>query len=462
MSNDQIGVILESGPTDWQIVQQDENGFGKFSLSGRWVSDSEGKVEIRLVYEDTAVPVNSTLDWQEVKTLPDGTWSGTLENVPAGGLYRLETRYHAKENPAGEWSTRGDMRHFLGVGDLWVIAGQSNSAGYGKGPLFDPPEFGVHIFRNSEEWTLATHPLNESTDTKHPVNREQANPGHSPYLHFGRVLKQHLNFPIGLVQTSLGGSPLIAWNPTEGQPAVLFDNMVHCVERAGGMVKGILWYQGESDTGEKETPTYAERFINAVQAWREALSNPTLSVITVQLNRFYQSTTDIADRGWSLVREAQRQVPKKLTGVAVVPTFDLSLSDLIHISPAGNMLLGERMARAALGAIYGEPVDYLAPDIHSAKRINDGTAIELTFQSVTSRMDDIDITANCFRVEDDAGELPIEKIVYPGNATIQLVLTRTVTGQAVVHGGFGINPPTVPMDMERYIPMLGFYDVTVE
>jgi sialate O-acetylesterase len=461
MEQGQIGAIIESGPSDWQIIQQDARGLGAIMLRGRWVSDLPGRVEVRLVSEDTAVPVSASLDWQPAPTLPDGTWAALVERVPAGGLYRLETRYHAQENLAGEWSTRGDMRHFLGVGDLWVIAGQSNSAGYGRGPVSDPPELGVHLFRNSEQWALAAHPMNESTDSKHVVNRELANSGHSPYLHFGRLLKRQLNYPVGLVQTALGGSPLRMWDPIEGRQALLFDNMVHCVRGAGGKVRGVLWYQGESDIGENDAPTYADRFIHAVQAWREALGNPTLPVVTVQLNRAYRSVDAIVDLGWSLVREAQRQIPKRLADVTVVPTFDLPLSDEIHNSPQGNMLLGERMARAALGAVYHQPVDYQAPDIQSAKATSDGTAIELTFQPVTSRMANIDPQAVCFRVEDRAGELPVEKVVYPGNATVLLVMARPLSGRAVVHGGYGVNPAAVPMDMERFIPMLGFYGVPV-
>jgi sialate O-acetylesterase len=461
MTQNQTGAIIDVGPGDWQIVQQDASGIGRFELRGHWVSDAGGRVQARLVYEDTGTAVNAALDWRAAETRPDHTWSAVLEGVPAGGLYRLETRFNAEGNLAGEWSTRGDMRHFLGVGDLWVIAGQSNSAGYGRGPVFDPPELGVHLFRNSEQWALATHPLNESTDTRHPVNREGANSAHSPYLHFGRVLKQTLNYPIGLVQTALGGSALASWNPDEKSPAELFQNMVHCVAQAGGRVKGVLWYQGETDANEQDGPTYAGRFINAVNAWRAALQNPDMPVITVQLNRVLQPATPQSDRGWSLLREAQRQVPRRLARTAVVPALDLPLSDGIHISPAGNLLLGERLARAALGMAYGRPVDYCAPDVQSARRVGE-QLVELRFSPVTSRMDSIDPTAVCFRVDDESGEVPLEKVTYPGDATIQLVLARALGGRATAHGAYGINPAISPADMERFIPMLGFYGVVVE
>ena len=253
---EQVGVVLTQGPMDWQIVQQDEHGHGRLEIGGRWAIDVPGRVEVRLVREDTSAPVSASLDWQGAETRDDGTWSATLESIPAGGLYRLETRVSAVDAPAYEWSCRGDMRHFLGVGDLWVIAGQSNSAGYGRDAVEDPPELGVHVFRNSGKWSVAAHPLNESTDTAHPVNREGANPGHSPYLAFAKAVRRETGVPIGLVQTALGGSPLSQWNPTEPGDSVLFDNMIHCVGLVGGGVRGILWYQGESDGGPGIADTY--------------------------------------------------------------------------------------------------------------------------------------------------------------------------------------------------------------
>ncbi|MYF93626.1 MAG: hypothetical protein F4184_16610, partial [Gemmatimonadetes bacterium] len=89
---EQIGAIIEQGPEDWQIVQQDERGEGRIGLEGRWRFETPGQVEVRLVWEDTGVAVAASLDWQAVPTAADGTWKGALEHLPAGGLYGLETR----------------------------------------------------------------------------------------------------------------------------------------------------------------------------------------------------------------------------------------------------------------------------------------------------------------------------------------------------------------------------------
>jgi hypothetical protein len=179
----------------------------------------------------------------------------------------------------------------------------------------------------------------------------------------------------------------------------------------------------------------------------------------VQLNRVYGRPE--GDQLWTQVREAQRRVAESTAQTAVVPAFDLPLSDLIHNSPAGNMLLGERLARSALFLTYHVGADSRAPNVEAACRV-DGSRIELRFAHVVSRMDCIDEKANCFRVEDEDGEVPIAKVSYPMDNTVVLALERPLRGGAQVHGGWGADPDTVPMDMERFVPMLGFYGLEIQ
>jgi hypothetical protein len=293
------------------------------------------------------------------------------------------------------------------------------------------------------------------------VNREGANSGHAPYLQFARTLKRVLGCPIGLVQTALGGSSLGQWNPGDGDGG-LFRNLVHCAGLAGGRVRGVVWYQGESDASPELGATYGARFARAVRAWREALGAPELVVVTVQLNRVLVPIVEGGDLGWSLVREAQRQAPRAIPGVAVVPALDLPLSDQIHTSPAGNLILGERMARAALALAYGAPVEYRAPEIRRARRLEDGGAVELEFDHVTSRLEALDLARHCFSVEEEGQPVPVEAATYPGGNRVRLKLAQPLAGAAVVHGAAGMNPLPAPLDMERQLPILAFYGVPVE
>jgi hypothetical protein len=354
-----------------------------------------------------------------------------------------------------EWATHGDLLHHIGVGDLWIIAGQSNAAGYGRGPVHDPPRLGVHVLRNDETWDIATHLLNETTRGTHP-NLESANPGHSPYLRFAKDLNAALRYPIGLIQTSLGGSPLSMWNPVQNPDAVLWKNLLHCVKLAGGKVRGMVWYQGESDANPTLAETYERRFGEFVTSLRKEFAQPELPVIVAQINRCTSPPTPDANRGWSMLREAQRRATK-LGNVAVVPTIDLGLSDGIHTSCDGNILLGSRKARAALGMVHGKPDNWRAPEVRSASLDASRQSIELAFDHVFNRLLFLGAGQNDFTVEDDQGMVEIRQATIPARDGLRLELARATVGRTQVHGAFGMYPSAMLRDAEENTPMLGFY-----
>jgi len=450
----EVNVVIDHGPSDWQIIQQGPDGKADIAMAGRWHSKlwpNNPFVLARLVKEDTNIPLST---WQPMKAAADGTWKGSLKGIPAGGLYRLETLLGPDIHT--QWGAIGQVRHHLGVGDLWIIAGQSNSAGYGQGPVWDPPENGVHLFNNAMRWMQASHPLNEATGTVHPANREMANPFHAPWLHWARRMKQELGYPIGLVQTSLGGSPLVSWNPTEKGEHPLFDAMVQAVNATGGKARGMLWYQGCSDCSPELSATYEKRFLSAAKAWRKALKCPNLFILTVQLNRCTDPKV-LGDRNWSILREAQRQVPKKLANCCVVPALDLPMSDCIHNSAHGNLLLAERSALATLGAAYGRDVAWKAPEVAKARLMKDRTTVELTMDNVTNALTTADAMGVPFAVEDSQGMVNVTKMDLVPRNVVKLTLEREVAGQAVVHGAYGVNPPGPVFDYFRFVPMLAFH-----
>lgn len=472
MSDIPWGAFIGSGPDDWRILQQDGNGHAKMSVSGSWapkdsmglLGSTGGTVEMRLVREDTGAPVSDGLDWRSTDTTSDGRWSGGMEAIPAGGPYRLETRFNPKGNKLGEWSLRGDMRHFLGVGDIWLIAGQSNASGYGRSPYHDPPELGLHMLRHGGGWALASHPLSDSTGSAFPASRENYNTGHSPFLHFARALKRELHHPIGLLPAALGGSPLEAWHPERGP---LFANLKAMAAHAGGRVRGLVWYQGETDAEPGKAGDYLERFLASAKGWRKGLDLPDLPILTVQLARYRSGNPGEEDREWSQVREAQRQAALQGDGIFVVPALDLPLDDTIHIGTAGNMVLGERLARCALGAVYGPGLqagktgksrDWRAPDLAEAA-LEGPQVVRLRFAHVSSRLDTHDPKAEPFRAEDADGPLPIEKVVFFHRDSVKLFLARIPRGAVRVSCGYGEDPDTLPVDVERQMPVLAFHGI---
>lgn len=451
----QIGAIIEKGPADWQIIQQ-VDGQADIRLSGRWAYGEQiDKPEVfaRIVDENTG---DSIIPWRTAEHKGEASWDILIKDVPAGGLYRIETYLSSGNN---ELAIRGDMIHHMGIGDLYVIAGQSNAAGFGKDPVYDPPEIGIHILKNNGKWDLASHPMNESTGTIHEVNREGGNPGHSPYLSFAKYLKRELGYPIGLMQASLGGSPLSAWNPDED--GILYKNMMSIISSQGNKIKGVLWYQGCSDAAGGLCDTYLDRFKSMVLHLRKDLEDEGLPILTVQLNRYVIPSDETADRWWGMVREAQRQACKDIPGVYIIPSTDSTLSDLIHNSSASNIILGERLARTALGHIYGKRVMCDAPDLMMAEKAGDDILL-LTFSNVYGRFYTFEVGADDlpFIVEDEKGIVSIKGYEQRDANTIAITMDRKLEGKCRLHGASGRNPKgIIPVDFATHLPMLSFYGV---
>ncbi len=214
-----FGVTITGGAKPWQIFQQGSDGTASIHLTGEYrliqlsqeiplqfteLPHAKTNVKARIALESTG---ENVIPWTPCTVLDESHWEITFDHVPAGGLYRIET-YMDFEGWNGLSCSRGDMIHNIGVGDVFVIAGQSNAAGRAKNPVADDPELGVHVLRTSAVWELATHPLGETTGAVHVGHYENHNPGHSPWLHFAKRLKKELGYPIGLVPAAYGGSPL--------------------------------------------------------------------------------------------------------------------------------------------------------------------------------------------------------------------------------------------------------------
>jgi len=448
------GCIITKGAMDWQVYQRNENGNINIELEGTWEFEKECIVQVRITRESTSAAVRAHLNWQDAEINKNNTWKIVMKNVPCGGPYRIETRL--KDIIFCE------TVHNIYVGDLWVIAGQSNASGIGRGEIEDLPEFGVHVFRNEEKWALAMHPLNDATRTAHPVNRE-GGPQHSPFLIFGKRIKNESGVPVGFIQTSLGGSPLSAWNPGDGE-AVLYKNMIHCINLAGGKIKGILWYQGCSDTDKTQAETYFPRFENFVKQTRKDLDTPDLPFITVQLNRF-TTEQDAFPVYWSVVREQQRQISHKVSRVYMVVAIDLPLSDQVHNSVAGNIVLGNRLADCALTEIYKTKSTYKSPEIKSAVLSRDKLSITLEFENVESALFPINDSCGMeksFTIEDEKGLIELKEVRIEGSNKIVIRLSKPPCNNVYIHGLYGVNPQANIYDFEPLRPMMTFYKFPVE
>ena len=446
-------IKIDYGVTDWEILQH-KDGFaefevgGSYSVSDVWTSDESAQAEIMLrVYEEsTDEPV---IPWIAAKK-GITEWSCKLR-IPCGGLYRLVSVIRFDRTLWVERGVFGSAVHHFGVGDVYVIAGQSNAAGTGRGIFTEMPELEVHTLRNCEKWDLATNPMYDGRGF------------HGPCITFAKRLKSKLNYPIGLVPCAFGGSPLKTW--IKNEDGCCYNEMMTTLKNHHISIKGVIWYQGESDTRTvKEAESYLKRFRGFVFNLRKDLKDEELPIITFQLNRLLDDLENKEERdiAYDTIREAQRQAARNIENVYIVPTIDAGkMTDGIHNSKASNIMLGERAAQLILNKIYNIGMDFSAPDIASAKFISEFD-VELDFDNVADCLMTFHVGAHRLpiMIEDDIGKIEIESYSLDKNK-INLHIGRTAVGEARIRCHYGTNPKELIQDIGNQLPVLCFSNVKI-
>lgn len=435
---------------DYMIIQRSADGFGRAVFGGTLAAPAGAFVVVRVMREDDNMTV---VPWQKGEFC-GSEWQCAL-TIPEGGLYRVEARLCTGEfNPSlcgYDWSPLIACAYHVGVGDVFVLAGQSNMSGYAKDSAFDPPQLGVHLYNNAAEWVLASHPVN---CVPNPVYKNNdCNSGVSPALAFGRAMQRRLGVPVGLISAAQGGSSLESWNPAEEEP-FLYEELCKKVEAVGGF-KAMVWYQGCNETNDEEADTYYEKFKQTIGLWREKLGFFPLGIC--QLNRHAQKK-DGDDRFWGRVREAQRRAARDLEGVFAIPTHDLFTIDGIHNSSASCITVGERLAAALLKGVY-EKTGYFAPDIKRIKRLDETTVmLEIENYLFLRTMDD---NACGLNIEDENGLADCVGIfVCEGGATVKC--ERPIGKNAVFHAYWRREEPAFFIRDVYGCPLLSCYGVPIE
>ena len=149
-------------------------------------------------------------------------------------------------------------------------------------------------------------------------------------------------------------------------------------------ISGIVWYQGESNTGN---PRPYERYLTTmINNWRALWQQPQLPFVVVQLANYdgrqqtgmpspisYQA--EPTNSGWAQLREAQRLVAKKLDNVELASAIDLG--ETVDIHPLRKREVAERIGLCFDRTVYNNKKVRLMPEVVSTRV--DGTTITLTF-----------------------------------------------------------------------------------
>ena len=144
-----------------------------------------------------------------------------------------------------------------------------------------------------------------------------------------------------------------------GQAGSLFNAMIAPLTRMP--VKGIIWYQGESNRGQPEH--YRALITTLIADWRQWWSAPELPFLMVQLAAFGQPVDVPGASGWAGIQEAQLQAGLSIPHAGTAVAVDVGDADDIH--PKDKRTVGERLARLARRQIYGEDIPAYGPTLSS-------------------------------------------------------------------------------------------------
>jgi sialate O-acetylesterase len=335
-----------------------------------------------------------------------GRWSISLSPGEAGGPFQLSII-------ATNTITLDDVL----VGDVWVASGQSNmefpmtglnkaqeeiaAAQFPKIRLF-------HVKHKTADYPLENVEAKEWT----ACTPETVADSSAVAYFFARNLQQKLGVPIGVIESFLGGTPAESWTSlhalsadaslmpvfaarakqlaTEStnelrqqQQDRAFQQAVVQAQAAGtpiptrawrpdfawapgalynGMIapltpfaiRGVIWYQGESNSGSDRAPLYARLFQTMIRDWRNSWGEGDFPFLFVQIANWNTAPEDL----WPEIRNAQRQA-LALRNTGMVVTIDIG--DPADIHPKNKQDVGLRLALAARAIAYGEQIEWSGP-----------------------------------------------------------------------------------------------------
>lgn len=223
---------------------------------------------------------------------------------------------------------------------LYLLAGQSNMAGRGTVSEQDKqPHSRVFVLNRLNRWAPAVDPL----------HFDKSWAGVGPGLTFGKVIAEaDPNVTIGLIPCAVGGSPISTWKPHSYYPPVKVypydDALARCrIATQRGVLKGILWHQGEGDSNAEDAPLYARRLTEMIAQFRRDLEAPNLPFVA---GTFVDAYVERVPES-KIVMDAIKRVAEADKNVSWISGSGLPCKDdRVHFNAEGARELGRRYAEA--------------------------------------------------------------------------------------------------------------------
>lgn len=320
----------------------------------------------------------------------DGHWQVTLSPLEAGGPYTLRV----------ETKARKLAYHNVLAGEVWLCSGQSNmefelrASATGREDIPQAANGNLRLFdmkarwrTNPVEWDASVLDSLDHLQYFHQTSWTECSPATAARFsaiayHFGRILQDSLQVPVGLICNAVGGAPAEAWVPRRTlefefpailrnwkgndfiqpwvreraaqnvrkatgkfqrhpyEPCYLFESAILPMQQFP--IRGVIWYQGESNAHNVDA--HEQLFTLLVESWREHWQDEDMPFLYVQLSSLNRPS-------WPLFRDSQRRLLEELPYTGMAVSSDVGNPTDVH--PTQKKQVGERLAAWALNGAYG-------------------------------------------------------------------------------------------------------------
>ena len=352
----------------------------------------------------------------------NGNWKIKVTTPSAGGPYTVTI---SDGKPVA-------LKNVM-IGEVWVCSGQSNMEmpmkGYRNQPILGSNELiatcashDIRMFTVTKATSLI--PLEDFKGSWKTSDPENVCDFSATAYFFGLMLNKALNVPIGLINTSWGGTRIEPWiseagfakfdfvklpdktqqqpNLSQQTPTVLFNSMVNPMVGYG--IRGGIWYQGEANRNEADK--YVQLLPGLVENWRSVWGVGEFPFYYVQIAPF-----DYGQPGSNsaFLREAQLKATTAIPNIGMASIMDTGEKDCIH--PSNKAAAGYRLAYLALAKTYGKKGFACDGPVLKEMKV-EGNQVRLTFDNASNGLTSFGKELSCFEI---AGS---NKRFYPAEAFI--------------------------------------------
>lgn len=314
-------------PAAYQVFQR-EAGVGSIVVAGEITNRIPGAVYVIEARWGDAAP------WETIDNNVSRVFEGVMPNKTQG-----QASFQARIQGI---DTSVVTVQYVGIGDVFVIAGQSNAMGYGVSyQVYTHPTLKAGLFGNNYTWRELKDPVDLATGTVDAINSDGALPRGSYWPLLATYIMASQNVPVAFIPVPRGDTSITQWQPSHTNRydrTTLYGAMLNRVLTVGD-VKAVLWHQGERDMRLKTAGEVYARLLETLadNIWQD-LGVPLVPVKVQSLALTYTTGT------------AQWQINQGIEAAAERNDHILTpvdLSDLPSEDGVAHLRLNATLAEAA-------------------------------------------------------------------------------------------------------------------